>query len=55
MNKFRYIGNEQNEQIINKLIFNGEIFKFEKIEEENKYINIILFWEFGGKNINYFF
>ena len=52
---FADIGNEQNEQIINKLIFDGEKFKFEKIEEENKYINIILFLRIWRKKYKLFF
>ena len=52
---FADIGNEQNEQIINKLIFDCEKFKFEKIEEENKYINIILFLRIWRKKYKLFF
>lgn len=52
---FADIGNEQNEQIINKLIFDGEKFKYEKIEEENKYINIILFLRIWRKKYKLFF
>ena len=52
---FADIGNEHNEQIINKLIFDGEKFKFEKIEEENKYINIILFLRIWRKKYKLFF
>ena len=49
------IGNEQNERIINNLIFNREKINYDKKEEETKFVNVQLFLRIWRKKFKLYF